>query len=326
MDGDPCTYRYLIIGGTTKAATTSVFLYLRDHPEVCAASSKETRFFLDSSYPLPAKYRLEDGLRHYEEYFRHCKGQPVRVEATPDYLYSPGTAAKLLALLPDVRVVFLLRDPVSRLVSWYRYAQQIDQLGKTVSLEDYVKAQLEDRRADRPQHLRALEQGRYGGYLKEYVDVLGRERIHIGFFEHLSADPRSVMSAICDFAGLSGHCFLDYDFVVFNRTRPMRSPTLHRLYLQARFHVGKHTHHHAWIHGLLRRLRLTFEPIYLRANARLEEREGVTLSEALLTVLRKYYEGQAAQVCELAGQIPPWAWLGDSAVGPPGISVTDCVC
>ena len=47
--------RYLIIGGTTKAGTTSLHAYLSDHPQVCASSIKETRFFLDRDYPLEAK-------------------------------------------------------------------------------------------------------------------------------------------------------------------------------------------------------------------------------------------------------------------------------
>lgn len=77
-------HRYLIIAGTTKAATTSLFNYLADHPEICASNVKETRFFLDADYPLPAKYRFEDGLDKYELYFVHCSASHIRMEATPD--------------------------------------------------------------------------------------------------------------------------------------------------------------------------------------------------------------------------------------------------
>ena len=64
------THHYIIIGGTTKAATTSLYFYLADHPNVCASNIKETRFFLDADYPLPVKYRLEDGLEKYEKVSR----------------------------------------------------------------------------------------------------------------------------------------------------------------------------------------------------------------------------------------------------------------
>ncbi|MEW6715877.1 MAG: hypothetical protein AB1345_00005, partial [Chloroflexota bacterium] len=84
--------RFLIIAGTTRAGTTSLFKYLSDHPDVCAASVKETGFFLDADYPNPppTKYRAEDGLSRYESYFSSCPEKPVRLEATPGYLYSPG--------------------------------------------------------------------------------------------------------------------------------------------------------------------------------------------------------------------------------------------
>jgi len=103
-DGKMSQGRYLIIGGTTKAGTTSLHAYLNDHPQVCASSIKETRFFLDRDYPLEAKYRSDDGLEYYEEYFAHRGAAAVRVEATPDYLYSPGTAARLAAALPQAAI------------------------------------------------------------------------------------------------------------------------------------------------------------------------------------------------------------------------------
>ena len=50
-------YRFLIIGGASKAGTTSMFSYLAEHPQICASHAKETRFFLDSDYPLSSPWR-----------------------------------------------------------------------------------------------------------------------------------------------------------------------------------------------------------------------------------------------------------------------------
>ena len=100
---------YLIIGGTTKAATTSIFSYFSNHPQVCASSIKETRFFLDSDYPVISKYRYEDGLEKYQEFYIHCKQNfKFRLEATPDYLYSKNTAYKISNSLPNSLLVFIL--------------------------------------------------------------------------------------------------------------------------------------------------------------------------------------------------------------------------
>src|SRR6266513_2759700 len=90
-----CNYKFLIIGGTSKAGTTSVFNYLTNHPQICSFT-KETRFFLDTDYPLPSDKRYEkNGPEAYLSFFESGGYQPSenwRLEATPDYLYSPSTA------------------------------------------------------------------------------------------------------------------------------------------------------------------------------------------------------------------------------------------
>src|SRR5882762_395725 len=211
--------RYLIIGGTTKAGTTSLHAYLNDHPQVCASSIKETRFFLDRDYPLEAKYRSDDGLEYYEEYFAHRGAAAVRVEATPDYLYSPGTPVRLAAALPRAAVVFSLREPVARLVSWFRFARQSNRLPAGESFDEYVTRQFEGALpANPPQQLRALEQGRYAGYVRRFRDVLGAERVLVTYHEDLATDPRQVMRAICRFAELDGTLYDGYRFTAKNRT------------------------------------------------------------------------------------------------------------
>ena len=79
-------YQYLIVGGTTKSATTSLFFYLKDHPGICASSIKETRYWLEKSYPVRA-HKQYDGLNQFDHFFEHCNGG-IKMEATPDYLYS----------------------------------------------------------------------------------------------------------------------------------------------------------------------------------------------------------------------------------------------
>ena len=121
-------YQYLIVGGTTKAATTSLFNYLADHPAICAASYKETRFFLDKEYPLPSKYRYDSDIEVYNLLFSACDEDQFRLESTPDYLYCPSACERIATFLPRAKLVFSLREPISRLISWYRFAKQIGQV------------------------------------------------------------------------------------------------------------------------------------------------------------------------------------------------------
>ena len=82
-------FSYLVIGGVPKAGTTSLFAWLSMHPDVCASSLKETRFFLDASSPLPSAKRFTgENLQEYGRFFRDCPKEftGIRIDTTPDYL------------------------------------------------------------------------------------------------------------------------------------------------------------------------------------------------------------------------------------------------
>ena len=211
-------FPYLIVGGAPKAGTSSLFRWLSDHPDICPSSVKETRFFLDPDYPLPAAARFDGGnLAAYDAFFSGGgrAGGEMRLEATPDYLYSRQALA-IPRLLPQARIVFVLRDPVDRMVSWYRYARQRGLLEPGMPFDDYVERQLrEPVTEDTPMHLRALEQCRYEKYLVEFRRSFGERCLEVDFAE-LAGDPMALMRKICDHAGLSSECYANYSFSAEN--------------------------------------------------------------------------------------------------------------
>src|SRR5436190_17620105 len=111
MNIAPDISKYLIIGGSTKCGTTSVFKYFEYHPEVCPASMKETRYFWTNAYPLPHRLHKNQEAFRFSNFFDNCNHPGIRVEATPDYLYSTDAAKKIRGELPEVKMVFILRDP-----------------------------------------------------------------------------------------------------------------------------------------------------------------------------------------------------------------------
>jgi hypothetical protein len=222
--------RYLIIAGTTKAGTTSLFNYLADHPQICAASWKESRFFLDSDYPVRRHLDYSAGLETYQRIFRFCDAGQIRLEATPDYLYSAGTPQRIHAALRNVQLIFILREPVSRLVSWYRFARQRNLIPTAMNLEDYVQLQL-DGTAPPTQPFLALEQGRYFPYLQRYCSTFDKEQILLLFFEQLSANPLSAIQSICKFTDCDAGFYTDYSFVRRNQSIEIRNPYLYSSYL-----------------------------------------------------------------------------------------------
>src|SRR6056297_1307982 len=136
--------KFLIIGGTTKAGTTSLFKYLSDHPEFCPARFKETRYFLNKNYQLQRTGKGDDYLENEYNKLFSCEDGLINLEATPDYLYSENTASFIKNTLSgaDVKVVFLLRNPVDRFISWFKFAKQDGKIETNAAIKDYFEANI----------------------------------------------------------------------------------------------------------------------------------------------------------------------------------------
>ena len=315
-------YQYLIVGGTTKAATTSLFTYLADHPAVCAASYKETRFFLDKRYPLPSKYRYDANVEVYNLLFAECNENQLRLESTPDYLYCSSACERIATLLPNAKLVFSLREPISRLISWYRFAKQIGKIPQSISFDDYIDLQFNiatsketkktidqkdvnhQKNITHKQHLQTLQQGCYAPYLKQYVEHFGKERIHILFYEELGSQPLNVLEGVCRFTDIDAGFYKDYEFKVTNRTETMRNAEIHQKYRSFRFQARQWTHNRPLIHRFLRVIRRSIEPVYLRLNTRANE--SVSISQKTQHRLIDYYKHDVLKLTELIGRQPPW--------------------
>ncbi len=300
-------YNYLIVGGTTKAATTSLFTYLTDHPAICAATYKETRFFLSNDYPLPSKYRYTGDAEEYTHLFPNCDETQLRMESTPDYLYCEKALERIAAFLPQAKLVFSLREPISRLMSWYRFAKQIGKLPETLSFDAYVEllfTALDGNAANEEQHLQTLHQGCYAIYLERYFNQFGPTRIHVLFYEELAAQPVRVMADLSDFAGVDAGFYRDYAFKVTNRTEKMRNSGLHRKYRDFRFRLRQWTHDKPSIHKPLRTIRRTIEPLYLRLNTQVDEK--IQISEETRHRLVDYYQCDIEALTQLIGKPLPW--------------------
>jgi hypothetical protein len=101
----------LIVIGAAKCGTTSLHEYLDEHPQISMSREKELNFF------VPEK----SGGRSVEWYERQFDDRaPIRGESSPAYAahpFFPGPPARMRALVPDVRLVYLVRDPIERTVS-----------------------------------------------------------------------------------------------------------------------------------------------------------------------------------------------------------------
>ena len=218
--------RHAIIAGSNKSGTTSLFRYLAAHPGICASKIKEMNFFsgLDDVESCMI-------LDHYQK--------QIRLEASPDYLRGgKELAEKIKKVLPDARLIFMLREPASRIVSYYS-SNKINGFHHNVAkvdFDDYVRA-IEgaigtDFGALRDGVLKNAQiqfhRGCYAKYLEEYLSVFSANQIYIVFFDDLVNDAKEAVMGVAEFLGIDKSFYADYIFSVENKTKQARWPAIQR--------------------------------------------------------------------------------------------------
>jgi hypothetical protein len=128
-----------LIVGAAKAGTTTLYGYLREHPRIYMCREKEPSFFDGVSW--------DRGLDWYRSLFAGASDDQLCGEASTNYARWPSRAAaapRIAAVMPDVRLIYLIRDPVDRAYSHYLHdvgtgAARSDR-HSMIAFEEYLKA------------------------------------------------------------------------------------------------------------------------------------------------------------------------------------------
>lgn len=193
-----------MIVGAMKCGTSSLHNYLTQHPGVVAPLRKEIHFF-DSHHAR--------GEGWYRANFGRAGEAGLNLDSSPYYLFHPCAAARARALVPEARIIVLLRDPVRRAYSHYWHER--NKRRECLSFEEAIAAEparlgdaegrLERGEAshDRAhQHYSYLARGRYAGQIRRWLQHYPRERMLVLRFEDLAADPLAVLDRTLVFLGL----------------------------------------------------------------------------------------------------------------------------
>jgi len=173
-----------ILGGASKSGTTSLAFYLEEHPDIAISRPKEAHFF-DSDA------RVQRGPDDYRRHFEHVTTETAVGDATPAYLHGSHIAERIDRTLPGCRAVFIFRDPVKRAYSNYWHG-----IARGRALPPFARC------IDRDDCRHIWERSRYAKYLRVYVDIFGRDRVHWLLTEQLAAEPRPTLGALYRFLGV----------------------------------------------------------------------------------------------------------------------------
>ena len=202
-----------IIGGLCKCGTTSLYQYLITHQQVLTAAEKEIYFF---------SHYLERGLDWYLAHFPNVEDGNVYTlgEASPPYL-ATANPEEIIKVLPDIKLIFLLRNPVDRTISSFYQAQAAgvgqDSLDETINiaLEQVKKLSIQEifdsgnkffkNYSSNEISLVHLLPSVYIYMIRKWMKVFPKEQILILKSEDLYSNPPAILSQVYRFLELPNH-------------------------------------------------------------------------------------------------------------------------
>lgn len=199
-----------LIVGAAKSGTTSLYHYLRQHPDIFMPSVKETNFFLGAGETVVEEVGLNgesktisrvSSLADYQALFERAMTKKARGEASPKYLYYSETAQHIKSEIPDVKIIVILRHPVDRAYSAFLHhvrENQEEHLDFATALHEEPKRI--EKGVDPKYHYR--NRGFYFRQLVPYYEAFGAENIHVYLYEDLRNDPLSIMRDLFSVLGV----------------------------------------------------------------------------------------------------------------------------
>jgi hypothetical protein len=220
---------FLIIG-TKRGGTTSLWRYLTQHPLVPrlfpAWNTKTSHYFEANFGRGESWYRSHFPTQRQRAALERRHGGPSKVgEAAPLYMFHPLAAARVAALIPDVRIIVLLRDPVERAYSHWkeRRGEGVEPLDFASALEAEPSRTAGERErliADPTYVSEAYDwysyraRGAYVDHLEPWLSRFDRSRLLFLASETFYREPAASYARVLDFVGLPPYRLPAYD--VFN--------------------------------------------------------------------------------------------------------------
>lgn len=184
--------------GAGRSGTTSFCTYLDQHPEILISNPKETGFFSENYHK---------GWSWYESCFKDKKGVKVCGEGTVNYAKQglfPNVIPRMLKDLSDIRLIYIVRDPIKRIESDWRYT----------NIRGYETLPFLD--AISQNWIKYVEPSDYLMQIDAYRKYISDDKILVLFFEDLKNNPNEVLKQCFHFLGVDEKFFVE-DLSVQNK-------------------------------------------------------------------------------------------------------------
>jgi len=213
---------YLI--GVQKAATTSFYNWLSQHPDICAPLSlKDIEFF------IRPEYYKEKGIEYLSNrYKKEFNNQKIILQGCVHYIFFEEAISRIKELNKESKLILILRNPVERALSAYHYAKKFNY--EDLSMEKAFKQESFRMKSNDIRKLSELTYINHGLYFKQIQEVLKyfpKEQLHILFYENLKSNSEQELKKAFNFLGVNSEFEVDYK--VYNNTGKVRNKALQKI-------------------------------------------------------------------------------------------------
>jgi len=245
------------IVGAAKAGTTSLWRYLLQHPEIFMPSDivyKEPAFFSD--------IKGGNNIDKYKSLFSGVRNESMIGEASTAYLTSPESPARIVTMIPNAKIIIMLRNPIDRAFSLYNWMAG-NGYEPTESFEEALKIEESDRYGNvnflkfNPEYYYNylyFYSGLYSQQIKRYLDIFSKEQIHFIIFENFKSDIYHEIQLVYKFLGVNDT--FRPEIKVHNKGSAPYSTRL-QFFIRQELHKylrPPHTHPHPLHNGIIAKL------------------------------------------------------------------------
>ena len=192
-----------IIAGAPKCGTTALWNFLNELPEVCMAAMKEPKFFTELKGSMETQIKgdgprtsgnYEKGIEWYSSLFENCKKDQILGEASTLYFCNYDAAEKIHRYVPNVKLIFMLRNPAQRIYSHYRQEYKLG-----FNFPDFEEMISQNH----PRFRFYLDISKYKKHLERFYSLFSESQILILLMDDFRLDPEKEYKKVTDFLGLS---------------------------------------------------------------------------------------------------------------------------
>lgn len=212
-----------VIVGAPKSGTTSLFYYLKQHPDIYLPVRKELHYFsyeyLKENTNGPGDKDVLSSLcanrREYESHYIDVRNERMIGDVSPSYLYYSNVSERILSELGKIKIVMILRNPVEK--AYTQYMHLIRDNRETLSFYDALMEEQKRMLAGWSDIWRYAESSLYAKKVKKYISVFGPANVKIILFDDLVIAPDEVMRSLFEFLNVDSDVHCDTS-KAYNRT------------------------------------------------------------------------------------------------------------